>query len=103
MMSYASIVHLNAQIARKSVGVRPKQALVDGQIDHVPNIGRVKRFKGLRVTNTYFVDKTGMGSAREAALTIDAFQQKVIAGRYYAVTEEGPFQVYVTEWEARQS
>lgn len=54
---------------------------------------------GFTETNEYFVDSSGFGSEDEPALTPDAFLEKIKAGKYYAITGQGQFQVYVTEYE----
>jgi hypothetical protein len=60
-------------------------------IDKVP--------KGYTETNEYFVDHSGWGKAGDPALTADAFLELVKAGRYYAVTDMGQFQLFVGEYE----
>ena len=54
--------------------------------------------EGFTETNEYFVDSSGFGQEGEAALTPEAFLKKVTAGKYYAITGQGQFQVYVTEY-----
>jgi hypothetical protein len=54
---------------------------------------------GYKVTEVFFVDNSGFGSENEPALTASQFLPKVKAGRYYAITGQGQFQVYVTEYE----
>jgi hypothetical protein len=49
----------------------------------------------------WFVDKTGWGTVGELALTVEQFKTVLRAyipenpGHGFAITEEGPFQVYV--------
>ena len=54
---------------------------------------------GYKVTEVFLVDNSGFGSDNEPALTASAFLTKVKAGRYYAITGRGQFQVHVTEYE----
>jgi hypothetical protein len=48
---------------------------------------------------TFFVDKSGLGAPGEPALTFGEFLEVMRPGYGYAVTEEGPFQVYVGVFE----
>ena len=50
-------------------------------------------------TNEYFVDSSGFGCEGEPALTPNQFLGKVKKGRYYAITGQGQFQVFVAEYE----
>ena len=43
----------------------------------------------------YLVDKTGLGSESEPALTISSFMRSIRAGYGYAIVEEGPFQIKI--------
>lgn len=54
---------------------------------------------GYEVTNTYFVDKTGLGTDREPALTVNQFLRQVKKGYGYAIKEEGQFQIYIREFK----
>jgi len=54
---------------------------------------------GYKVVDVYFVDNSGFGTSGEMALTASQFLTKVKAGKYYAITGQGQFQVYVTEYE----
>ena len=54
---------------------------------------------GYKVTEVFFVDNSGCGTRGEMALIASDFLTKVKAGRYYAITGIGQFQVYVTEYE----
>ena len=51
----------------------------------------------------FFVDSSGWGEEGEAALTIGQFLKKVKVGKYYAVIEEGQFQVHVGEYIERKA
>jgi hypothetical protein len=54
---------------------------------------------GYELTETFFVDNSGFGVEGEGALTFNKFLDKVKAGRYYAITETGQFQVYIAEFK----
>ena len=54
---------------------------------------------GLEKVNEYFVDSSGFGSSSEPALTANAFLAQVKANRYYGITSQGQFQVYISEYE----
>jgi hypothetical protein len=62
-------------------------------------IGENNTPTGYKVTDVYFVDNSGFGTSGEMALTASEFLAKVKAGKYYAITGQGQFQVYVTEYE----
>lgn len=55
--------------------------------------------KGFIETNEYFVNSSGFGREDEPALTPDTFLKKVKAGKYYAITDKGQFQVFIIEYE----
>ena len=52
--------------------------------------------------DSYFVDSSGFGREDEPALTVDQFLAKVKAGRFYAVTDIGQFQVHIGEYIERE-
>ena len=54
---------------------------------------------GFIETNEFFVDSNGFGRDDEPALTPEQFLKKVKAGKYYAITGQGQFQVHVSEFE----
>ena len=62
-------------------------------------IGEKNTPVGYKVTDVYFVDNSGFGTSGEMALTASQFLAKVKSGRYYAITGQGQFQVYITEYE----
>ena len=77
------------------------RAVKDGD-ENVFKCGKMEGEKtplGYKVTEVYFVDNSGFGSENEPALTASAFLAKVKSGKYYAITGQGQFQVYVTEYE----
>jgi hypothetical protein len=63
-----------------------------------PNIGDY-RPKGWELTDSYFVDKTGMGYDDEPAMPIERLIKKLKAGYGYAIIEEGEFQLYIGEFK----
>src|SRR3990167_9807592 len=63
----------------------------------IPNLGQ-HRPEGWTPIRALFVDKSGWGAPSEPALTIDAFLRELRPGRGYAMTEEGQFQAYITEF-----
>ena len=77
------------------------RAVKDGD-ENVFKCGKMEGEKtplGYKVTEVFFVDNSGFGSENEPALTASQFLTKVKAGKYYAITGQGQFQVYVTEYE----
>ena len=52
--------------------------------------------------NNHFVDFSGWGQKGEPALTIDEFLEKVKAGRFYAITGIGQFQVHIGEYVKKE-
>ena len=54
---------------------------------------------GFTEIQDHFVDSSGWGQEGEPALTPDQFLAKVKAGKFYGITGQGQFQVYVTEYE----
>ena len=57
------------------------------------------RPSGWEVTNEFFVDNSGFGSANEPALTAQQFIEFIKEGYGYAITEEGQFQLRITEFK----
>ena len=55
--------------------------------------------KGFMEVKSHFVDSSGFGAEGEPALTALQFLARVKAGRFYGITGQGQFQVYVTEYE----
>ena len=103
MMGLSTIIAMNKQAARKSRGIEPFIAAVDGDINVfslVPHLG-YRRPRSWKLVHTYFVDASGFGQAGEPALTAEQFQAKVKAGFGYAIIEQGQFQVYVGEFQKR--
>ena len=109
MMSLEAIRHLNTNIAvevaeRELVPYVPADA---EEVDYwppipFPDLGYLQPDGWERTDQTWLVDKTGHGHDWEPALTVEQFKRRVRAyvmenpGHGFAITEEGPFQVYVT-------
>ncbi len=55
-------------------------------------------FNRFEEVDNHFVDFSGWGQKGEPALTIDEFLKKVKAGRFYAITGIGLFQVHIGEY-----
>jgi hypothetical protein len=64
--------------------------------DYVPKGWRRTERKEL------FVDASGFGLPNEPAMTQDMFIEALTAGKGYAITEAGQFQVYVAEYEMKK-
>jgi len=57
---------------------------------------------GFIEVNKFFVDNSGFGSEDELALTASSFLKKVKKDFYYAITDCGQFQVYITEYKKQK-
>lgn len=57
--------------------------------------------KGYYISNTYFVDNSGLGAEDEIALTYSQFLDKVRKGHGYAISSVGQFQVYINEFRMK--
>lgn len=57
---------------------------------------------GWTAGHTYFVDKSGFGADGEPALTLSKFMAKMTVGKGYAMTQEGQFQAWVTEFTRKE-
>ena len=55
--------------------------------------------KGYKVTANYILDTTAAGLEGKPTLTARAFDDKLIAGRGYAVTEAAEDKVFIAEFE----
>lgn len=73
----------------------------DGMVLKCPNIGSYEP-SGFTEIDRLFVDKSGFGSPGEPALTPEQFLGKVKAGLYYAIVQEGQFQLYIGVFERDQ-
>lgn len=60
-------------------------------------------YKGWRFVEEHFVDSSGFGARGEAALTVDQFVDKLVAGHGYILTGIGQFQVKVSEYRPASS
>ena len=70
----------------------------DEDIFKCPSFGYY-RPSGWEVTNEFFVDNSGFGSEEESALTAEQFIEYIKEGYGYAITEEGQFQIRITEFK----
>lgn len=109
MYSTEALKEMNDKAAReaKRAGVEPYLIKSQAEIDSwppfpFPNIGSLKP-KGWTETETFFVDSSGLGASDEPALSTRQFIQKLKVGRAYAITAEGQFQVYVTEYVKKKT
>lgn len=71
--------------------------------DHDKNVFSVKmldldELNRFEEVDSHFVDFSGWGKKGEPALTADEFLEKVVAGRFYAVTGIGQFQIHIGEY-----
>ena len=109
MMGLATIRQFQREAARKARRNKAVPVIVEAEdiadaqagntaAIHIPNLGD-HRPKGYKLVDTLFVDKTGFGSEREPALTINGMFRRMKAGYAYAMIEEGQFQCYVGEFE----
>ena len=102
MYSLNEIIALNDETSVKAdeQKLQPYVAECDGDegVFKYPNFGYY-RPQGWKEVGTYFVDNSGFGGDGEPALTAEKFQASVKEGYGYAVTEEGQFQVHITEFK----
>lgn len=63
-----------------------------------PNFGYY-RPQGWKEVGIYFVDTSGFGTEGGVAITSKQFIASVKEGNGYAITEEGQFQIYITEFK----
>jgi hypothetical protein len=109
MMSLTAIVALNEEIAVKAAqeGRLPFVPVGPDDVDRwatfpFPNLGPYEPAGWEQTETSWFVDKTGVGYPSEPALTVAQFKNELrryIAenpGHGFAITEEGPFQLYVS-------
>lgn len=111
MMSLSTIRERNAEAAELAAE-RDQEPFVYWTADEVferfpfpfPYLGDY-RPHGWELTETYFVDATGLGQANEPALTVEAFRRKVVERieasdgiTGWAVIEAGQFQVWIGEF-----
>lgn len=109
MFSLETIHHLNDEIAVEAAeeGLVPYVPFDADEVDYwppipFPNVGYLEPDGWEKTDQTWFVDKTGHGHTWEPALTVEQFKRELRTyigtnpGHGFAITEEGPFQVYVT-------
>ena len=107
MMSLEAIRALNEKIAieAENLSLEPYTPAGPDETDDYPpfpfpSLGKIP--EGWEETESFFVDKTGVGRESEPALTIEQFRTLLhdhIAdhpSHAYAITEEGPFQLVVS-------
>ena len=112
-MDLSAIRYLNEKIAKRAKKAKLKPYVItEADLEEakmgkftfsLPNLGYFKPKGGWAKVNQYFVDKTGLGSPGEPALTIEQFIKKMIPGRAYAMIEEGEMQCYVGEFVKKGS
>lgn len=110
MMDLETIRKLSRQAGRtarahgKKPWFPPGPTVDIDDIRHIPNLGTY-RPAGYRKTQELFVDKTGWGGEDEPAMTVSSFLKFVndnLPNAYgYAITEEGPFQIYIGVFEKK--
>lgn len=101
MMSLSEITRINnkrAVIAARE-NLQPLEYTGGGmkELRMIPNISSY-RPEGFRLVRKLFVENWGLGKPGEHGLTTNEFAQEAIEGRYYAIIEEGRFQVCVGEF-----
>ena len=99
-----SLQQIEAQADKKTrearkAKIRPYEAKYDQDlgVKSAPFIGYYIP-EGWSPTRKFFVDISGFGAEGEAALTFPQFLKEVRAGKAYAITEAGQFQVYIQEF-----
>lgn len=109
MMSPETISYLARKQARAAAKNGSKPLIIEAEdlpriatvIRHIPNIGTY-RPRGYKLVETLFVDKSGMGSENEPAMTFTKFCSVVRPGYAYAIIEEGQFQVVIGEFQVKR-
>lgn len=109
MMSIETIIALNEEIAAEASARKrvPYVPLSAGDVETwrtipFPNIGYHMPDGWEPTDQTWFVDKTGQGCEWEPALTVPSFLRALEdyiedhPGEGFAITEEGPFQLYIS-------
>ncbi len=109
MMSLAEIRAINEEVAAHAAKENRVPFVPDRADDvdrwppfPIPNLGDYLPDGWELTDDQWFVDKTGVGSDHEIALTINQFREALrrhIAenpGDGFAITEEGPCQLYVS-------
>jgi hypothetical protein len=107
MMSLAQIRSESDRATRRArgKGVKP-YLLTEATLRGIIEEGRAFPFpfigsyvpKNFTKMSEFFVDSSGFGGPSEPALTKGQFIKQLTIGRYYAITEVGPFQCYVGEY-----
>lgn len=103
MMGLETMRYLNQESASKAAEARLEPAQYEelqGGMNFarlVPNLGYFIP-EGFSLIRALFVDKTGMGEMGEMAATVDEFVDALVDERFYAIIEEGQFQVHIGEF-----
>lgn len=104
MMSLATINALATEQGQKArtLDLEPHYITFQEEIDSYPpfpfpNIGGYVP-KGFEEIDSVFVDSSGFGASDEPALTIDQLKKWLEPGYWYAITEEGQFQIYISKF-----
>lgn len=103
MMGLETMRYLNQEVASKAAEQRLEPAQYDelqGGMNFarlVPNLGYFIP-EGFSLIRVLFVDKTGMGEIGEMAGTVDEFVDQLVDDRFYAIVEEGQFQIHIGEF-----
>lgn len=98
-LEYINAINNNSTKEAKAESKEPLKATSDKDenIFKCPALGEYIP-KGFKVVNRYWVDSSGFGSESEPALTATQFISKVRKGFYYAITGQGQFQIYISEY-----
>jgi len=106
MLGLEQIVEMNKEAMEKAEqeALQPYVATVDGDdgVRKAPSIGDYIP-DGWKPTEKYFVDSSGFGTSYERAMTFSQFLTKVKEGYGYAICERGQFQLYIQEFEVKQT
>ena len=115
MMSLDAIRSVNQEIAAEAAE-RDLVPYVPFNADEIdgwppipfPNLGYHEPDHWVKTDTTWFVDKSGRGYDWEPALTVEKFKNELRRyvtkhpGHGFAITEEGPFQVYISAFRPKK-
>jgi hypothetical protein len=103
MMYVSTIIAINEDIAKEAEieEIEPYEWQEGDGIDELRRIPSIGYYEppGWEQVLVHFVDSSGFGQESEPALTIDQLLVRMIPGYGYAITEEGQFQVYITQFQ----
>jgi hypothetical protein len=102
MFSPEMIVAMNEQRCNEAKSQRLKPLVAYRKLNFedirsMPNFGDY-RPKGWKLVRELFVDSSGLGQEGESALTIGQLLAEIKMFHGYAITEEGQFQVRISEF-----